>query len=125
MSKLFYNNLEKGKTYDIQVFDGISGKIGKVLEKEKGSIKKNTKDTLLIEFIRPAFATVRGIEVRVDPKYSIWVDGDYEISAYRELSKDMVNDRSNKKIKATPDDDITTTITEEPSLPLVEEQIVQ
>lgn len=90
-----YSNLEKGKTYDIQVFDSIAGRIGKVIDKEKG--KKDQPGSVLIEFKRPpSYIDKRGVEIKQSPTYTIWVSGDYPIYSYRELVYSTNEDKIEK-----------------------------
>ena len=102
MSKITYNNLDTGKTYDIQVFDGLSGRVGKVIQKEKPSEENDNKGSVLIEFTRPdqVYDKESNKLVPQSTTYQVWVMADYEIASYRELSRDMVKDRIGSKRRA-------------------------
>ena len=91
-----YSDLEKGKVYDIQVFDGIPGRIGKVIDKEKA--KKDQPASVLVEFTRSPVIYIKGIETKVSPKYTIWLDGDYPIYSYRELSHITISEETRKDL---------------------------
>lgn len=94
MNEPTFSELEVGKVYDIQTFDGIGGRIGKVLEKEKTK-KGQAPGSLQIEFHRPPVAMIKGVEVKVSPTYRVWVKGDYPIAKYTEVTR---HDESNKPI---------------------------
>lgn len=97
MNEPTYNQLEKGKTYDIQVFADLPGRIGTVIQKEKG--KKDLPGSLLIEFQRsPSYFDKRGVEIKQSTKYQVWVMGDYPIYSYRELAYSTRDKEAEKDI---------------------------
>lgn len=100
MNEPTFSELEVGKVYEIQTFDGIGGRIGKVIEKEKTK-KGQTPGSLHIEFHRAPTAIVKGIEVKVSPTYKVWVKGDYPIASFREVPR---HDESNKPIASSKEE---------------------
>ena len=108
MARITYNHLDSGKTYDIQVFEGLSGRIGTVIKKEAPSKDNDMKGSVLIEFIRPdkVYDKESNKLVPQEPKYQIWLMADYEIASYRELSRDMVTQRIGSAQTNVPDGEL-------------------
>ena len=102
MNEPLFNQLEKGKTYDICMFDGLGSKIGTVLQKEK-----NTKDkvgSLEIQFQRsPVYFDKNGIKHKQTTRFTVWIMGDYPVYSYRELDGYTISGdlKDNKEIEVT------------------------